>query len=115
MNTKEIRINNLLMKYSLDTKEEDYKYLLQEYVKPILDAANCKSIDEVIEKLKHPTPDRWISVEDRLPTKEDADKEGNVLAWDELQDKAVEVIYASVSKMKIRFKFWQPLPTKPQK
>ncbi len=76
--------------------------------------------DEEVEKIlieaieSYASQSKWISVEERPPTKDDADIDADVLAWDGISCKVRKAYYVDVAKMKIRFKMWQPLPAAPK-
>lgn len=53
---------------------------------------------------------RWISVEDRLPTKDDADKKGWLLGLDAVHDMAIRCHWLDIKEHPKRFTHWQPLP-----
>lgn len=62
-------------------------------------------------------PSQWISVEDRLPTKEDADENGKILVWREVESTQAlmsKSIYDyTMAKYLDKSSFWQPLPNPP--
>jgi hypothetical protein len=56
----------------------------------------------------------WVNRYDRLPTTDDADKEGYVLGWDRIKGLSHKCLFNDVVEMKIRFSHWQPLPSPPK-
>jgi hypothetical protein len=63
--------------------------------------------------------DKWISVEEKLPIEEDADENGKVLIWREMNpdQKAMEKSIMDWSMLKYCDKkttHWQPLPLPPK-
>lgn len=59
-------------------------------------------------------PSKWISVEDRLPTKEDADKVGHVMAIIKGDDFAQIFSWNTVAINPRGFTHWMPLPEPPK-
>ena len=55
-------------------------------------------------------PSKWISVEDRLPTKEDADKVGHVMAIIKGDDFAQIFSWSTVAINPRGFTSWMPIP-----
>ena len=60
----------------------------------------------------------WISVEDRLPTKEDADENGKVLVWREVESTQTLMSKSIYDYMMCKHldktSFWMPLPQRPK-
>ncbi len=60
----------------------------------------------------------WISVKDRLPEREDADENGKVLVWREMnegQSGLSKSIYDyDMVRLMDKNSFWQPLPPPPE-
>ena len=57
--------------------------------------------------------DKWISVEDGLPTENDADSLGFVIAWHEKTQLSV-VVHWAVARVQPKYTHWQPLPSPPK-
>jgi hypothetical protein len=74
-------------------------------------AAQMES-DRIAALSQTPQTDGWISVKDRLPTKDDGDNMREVLAWDSGQDLAIREHWSQVAKHE-RLTHWMPLPTPP--
>lgn len=79
----------------------------------ILTSANLYTEEQVREKMYG----KWVSVGDRLPTKEDADENGNVLIWRETnygQKSLSKSIYDySMVKHLDKTAYWTTLPNPP--
>ncbi len=60
----------------------------------------------------------WISVEDRLPTEKDADENGKVLVWREMNEGQAGLTKSILDWNMVKYcdkgSFWQPLPTPPK-
>lgn len=76
-------------------------------------------IDRAINGLSTLSPEsEWISVEERMPTKEDADKHGRVFVYEPVLEDMKMVTYLSVNVKigdKYQYPKWQPLPSAPEK
>lgn len=57
--------------------------------------------------------DRWISIDEQSPTEKDADEWGRILGWDRITRRVQYADYRDVIQMRMRFDFWQPLPSPP--
>ena len=64
------------------------------------------------------TQTNWISVEDRLPTEKDADENGKVLVWREMNEGQAGLTKSILDWNMVKYcdkgSFWQPLPTPPK-
>lgn len=73
---------------------------------------DVKAINLAITALQEYEP--WVSVKDRLPTEDDADENGLLLAWSsELEEWQVEV-WSYVAKATDDYTHWKPLPQPPK-
>lgn len=96
------------------TIDEQIKYLeeilkwKQEFTK-----VGIKEFEAILATLRKVKEGGWISVKERYPTLEDADKLGKVLGWDGFEKMAQKCYYRDIEEMRLRFKFWQPLPPSP--
>lgn len=92
-----------------NTPENALKFLNQETADKFV-----YSYPEIMVKYASQTSN-WISVEERLPTKEDANKDGYVLAWDKYYKIPYAQRFEDLHKhLQIRFTHWQPLPSPPK-
>jgi hypothetical protein len=85
-----------------------------------LDNVTRRNIDEIRAAfIAGYEADKWIRVEDELPTKEDADENGKLLVWREMNpdQKAIEKSIMDWSMLRYCDKettHWQPLPSPPK-
>ena len=71
-----------------------------------------EALDLAITALQEYEP--WVSVEERLPTKEDADEYGYVQAWSKLRGADNEDIKHVKPNTPDHYTHWKPLPAKPK-
>lgn len=58
--------------------------------------------------------DKWVKTSERKPTKEDADRDERVLAWDSIKKYAFTPTWYYVNLRTDKFTHWMPLPQPPK-
>lgn len=79
------------------------------------DSELAKVIEDAYMELKNGvTVQEWISVKDRLPTREDANETESILAINKDENYVGRWIWDIVARWPSEFTYWMPLPEPPK-
>lgn len=92
------------------TKYRDRARAVEKVCQAVIDM-KVKSPEDVFFGLQNP---QWISVEKRLPTKDDANPRDSVIAIDKTDGFARSWWYEIVARYPQEFTHWMPLPKPPR-
>lgn len=73
-----------------------------------------QALKMAVDALREQEKRRWISVEERLPNREDADPKGFIIAIDKESNKSKIWWFDIVAKYPQEFTHWMPLPEPPK-
>ncbi len=72
---------------------------------------NVVDVEDITTIIDIETRDQWILCSDRMPTEEDGDERGQVLAYNYIGAMKVVIPWNSIMAKET---LWQPLPTPPE-